>query len=94
MVTHEELENDVDYEEIREDVGFECNEQDQVLNVVIPRAKDGYPIQYEGCIYVAFTKELYATYAAYAGRLFADRRIVVQYVSIFSLSLFDIFYFG
>jgi splicing factor U2AF subunit len=83
MVTHDDLSNDQEYEEIKEDVRLECMDHGQVLSVVIPRLKDGYPASTEGHIYVEFTITECAKMAALAlnGRKFADRTVVVQYVS-------------
>lgn len=83
MVTHDDLSNDAEYEEIKEDVRLECSDHGQVLSVVIPRLKDGYPPSTEGHIYVEFAITECAKMAAMAlnGRKFADRTVVVQYVS-------------
>lgn len=83
MVTHDDLENDAEYADIKEDVKLECQEHGKVLNVIIPRAKDGFPMHAEGAIYVEFTETSTAQSAAMAlnGRKFVDRTVVVQYVS-------------
>jgi splicing factor U2AF 65 kDa subunit len=84
MVTHHELQNDAEYQDILEDVRLECAEYGQVLNVVIPRGKDGFPVTAEGHIYVEFIQTDQATTAAFAlnGRKFSDRTVMVQYVSV------------
>jgi len=83
MVTHEDLCQDEEYEEIKEDVRLECLEHGQVLSLIIPRLRDGYPASTEGHIYVEFAATDAAKAAAMAlnGRKFADRTVVVQYVS-------------
>ncbi len=83
MVAHEDLENDAEYEDIREDVRLECMEHGQVYNVIIPRMKDGFPGSAEGYIYVEFALPEQAKSAAFAlnGRKFAERFVIVQYVS-------------
>ena len=39
MVTRQELENDLEYADIMEDVRQECERYGQVLSIVIPREK-------------------------------------------------------
>ena len=86
MVTHEELQNDSEYAEIVEDIRLECAEHGQVITVFVPRQKDGYPANIEGFIFVEFANANMARSAALAlnGRKFADKIVVVQYVSYLS----------
>jgi RNA recognition motif-containing protein len=88
MVTHDDLMNDSEYNDIREDVRLECMEFGPVREVVIPRVKDGFNAAWEGYIYVEFVHVETAKIAAMAlnGRKFADRSVLVTYVS-FSMSL-------
>ncbi len=85
MVTHEDLENDAEYEDIKEDVRLECMDHGQVLSIVIPRARDGHSITSEGLIFVQFTSSSDAKNAALAlnGRKFGSKTVMVQYVSKF-----------
>jgi RNA recognition motif-containing protein len=84
MVTHDDLMNDNEYNDIREDVRLECMEFGPVREVVIPRVKDGFNAAWEGYIYVEFVHVETAKIAAMAlnGRKFADRSVLVTYVSI------------
>eukprot|EP01040_Poterioochromonas_malhamensis_P001133 gene1133-1202_t len=81
MVTHDDLMNDSEFHDIREDVRLECMEYGPVLNVVVPRIKDGFPPSTEGFIYVEFAHTDTARLAAMAlnGRKFADRSVMVTY---------------
>jgi len=81
MVTHEELANDAEYEDIKEDVRLECADHGQVILVLIPRVKEGFPMSAEGDIYVQFAHAEHAKSAAFAlnGRKFAERTVMVQY---------------
>ena len=88
MVTHDDLENDAEYEDIKEDVRLECMEHGPVRYIVIPRGKDGYSSSAEGFIYVEFENTTGAQNAATAlnGRKFGSNTVIVQYVSQFSSS--------
>jgi splicing factor U2AF subunit len=81
MVTHDDLENDAEFADIKEDVRLECQDHGAVLNVIIPRMKDGFPMHAEGSIFVEFADPTKAQSAALAlnGRKFVDRTVVVQY---------------
>ncbi len=85
MVTSAELNDDNEYQEIREDVRLECMEHGQVLSLLMPRVRDGYPVHTEGRIYVEFASGDMARRAALAlhGRKFGDRTVMVTYVSIY-----------
>ncbi len=86
MVTHEDLQNNAEYADIREDVRLECAEHGQVLRVLIPRMAEGYPGYLEGLIFVEFQNASMARSAALVlnGRKFADKTVVVNYVSALS----------
>lgn len=60
---------------------IECSPYGEVLQVLIPRAKDGYPPQSEGNIFVEFSRPDMARTAAASliGRKFAERTVVVEY---------------
>jgi splicing factor U2AF subunit len=81
MVTPDELGDDEEFGEICEDVREECSQHGDVLNVLIPRAKDGFPLQCEGSVFVHFQETVSARKAALAlsGRKFADRTVDVDY---------------
>ncbi len=83
MVTAEDLRVDSEYEDIREDVRLECAEHGQVLRVFIPRVRDGFSPAIEGLIFVEFYSAGMAKSAAMVlnGRKFADKIVVVNYVS-------------
>lgn len=87
MVTREDLENDAEFFDIREDVRLECEDHGRVMQVIIPRSKDGFPPATEGNIFVEFADVPSATKAAFAlnGKKFAERTVVVQYVRCLSL---------
>lgn len=81
MVTHDDLVNDSEYDDIREDVRLECQQFGPVANVVIPRMRDGFPASAEGYIYVEFTHVETSRAAAMSlhGRKFAERAVIAQY---------------
>jgi splicing factor U2AF 65 kDa subunit len=89
MVTGEELQEDEEYEDILADVRAECSQYGQVQRVLIPRTKDGFPAYAEGHIFVLFADVDSAVRGAMKlyGRKFADRTVIVNYVSFLSLSL-------
>jgi hypothetical protein len=62
-------------------VKLECSPFGEVLQVLIPRAKDGFPPQSEGSIFVEFARPDFARAAAASliGRKFADRIVIVDY---------------
>jgi hypothetical protein len=84
VASHEELQDDREYTEIVEDIRLECCDHGQVLGVLAPRMKDGYPGNVEGYIFVEFATTQMAQSAAAAlnGRKFGDKIVVVQYVSV------------
>jgi RNA recognition motif-containing protein len=84
MVTVAELNDDSEYEEIKEDVTAECSEHGAVLSVIIPRTKEGYSYASEGLIFVEFIEPYAARNCAMAlsGRKFAERFVDVEYVSV------------
>jgi hypothetical protein len=85
MVTHEDLQNDAEVADIKEDVRLECADHGTVLKVLIPRVRDGHLASLEGLIFVEFLDSAMATSAAMVlnGRKFADKTVVVNYVSFF-----------
>lgn len=86
MVTAAELNDDAEYFDIKEDVSTECSEYGQVLTVIIPRVKEGYPPSNEGLIFVEFQEASMARTCAIAlsGRKFDSRVVIVDYVSAFN----------
>lgn len=84
-MSQEELENDQEFDDIREDVKIECSSHGEVLAVLIPRQMDGFPGAIEGNIYVEFRESTMARNAALSliGRKFADKIVKVDYVSRF-----------
>ena len=81
MVSHEDLADDNEYEDIKEDIRLECTEHGPVNKVFIPRSKDGWAPDLEGVIYVDFKDSRAAQAAALAlnGRNFANNVVVVDY---------------
>lgn len=79
MLTPQDLQNDAEIADIREDVRLECVEHGRVIQVLIPRRKEGYSI--EGLIYVEFQTPAMARSAAMVlnGRKFADSTVGVTY---------------
>lgn len=87
MVSSDDLANDAEVEDIKEDVRLECSDYGQVLSVIIPRVRDGYPAVAEGHIFVEFSSPNGARDAAIAlnGRKFDNKTVIVQYVSYFPI---------
>ena len=85
MLSKEDLENDTEYKDIKEDVRLECLTFGVVLNLIIPRTRDGFSPASEGFIFVEFQRPEMAQAAAVAlhGRKFADKVVLVQFVSLF-----------
>lgn len=81
MVTPDELRDDEEFAEIVEDVKDECAHHGPVLSVLIPRAKEHFPVECEGSVFVEFQSADAAQKAAVAlsGRKFADRTVDVDY---------------
>jgi splicing factor U2AF subunit len=84
LITKDELYDNQEYEDIKEDVTAECSEHGEVLKLIIPRVVDGYTASVEGHIFVEFKEASVAQRAALSlsGRKFANRVVVVEYVSI------------
>ena len=84
MVSAAELNNDEEYQDIKEDITTECSGYGKVVSLVIPRAKDGYPQSNEGLIFVEFYDAAMARTCAIAlsGRKFDSRIVIVDYVSV------------
>ena len=80
MVSREEIQDDSEFVDIREDVQSECAGYGQVLGVLIPRVKEGFPLHTEGSIYVEFQNTTMAAAAkmALSGRKFAGNTLVVE----------------
>lgn len=93
MVTAEDLRNQAEFEDIREDVRLECAEHGQVLRVLIPRVQDGFSPALEGLIFVEFYSAGMAKSAAMVlnGRKFADKTVVVNYVSVWPVGVMRLF---
>ena len=83
MITSQDLQDDADYNDIMLDVKEECAQYGAVVQVVIPRAKSGFPIAAEGFIFVEFQDINGSINAAnhLGGRKFAERIVIVSYVS-------------
>ncbi len=82
MVSASELEDDQEFEDIKDDVHSECSSHGAVSAVLIPRAKEGFPQACEGSIFVEFRDASMARNAALAlsGRKFGERVVSVEYV--------------
>jgi splicing factor U2AF subunit len=94
MATDEELEDNVEYEDIIDDIRQECSDHGQVGRVMSPRVKDGFAPSKTGChVYVQFNTPDMARAAAMAlnGRKFAEKTVVVEYYDemMFSKSMFQ-----
>lgn len=85
MLTPQDLQSDSEIADIKEDVRLECIEHGRVIQVLIPRRKEGYAV--EGLIFVEFQAPAMARSAALVlhGRKFADNTVGVQYVSNFMI---------
>ena len=83
MVSREDLNNEAEYQDIKEDVRLECLQYGKVRSVVIPRVRDGYSPASECLIFVEFDSVDSAVAAAKVlnGRKFAENVVVVSYVS-------------
>jgi splicing factor U2AF subunit len=82
-VNRSEIQNDDEYFDILDDVREECSQHGRVINVLIPRTKDGHPSAAEGSVFVEFADIESAKKAANSlkGRKFADQIVIVNYVS-------------
>jgi splicing factor U2AF subunit len=74
MVTRDEVNDDAEYNDILEDVTAECAQYGRVLRVLMPRSKQGYPLEVEGNVFVQ-----YSSTRSLSGRKFEDRSVVVDY---------------
>ncbi|KAJ9076851.1 hypothetical protein DSO57_1022294 [Entomophthora muscae] len=83
MVTAEELENDEEYQEILMDVKEECERFGPVVDIRIPRVKDGSEESHVGKIFVMFTapEQSSAALRSLAGRKFSERTVLGSYFS-------------
>ncbi|KAI0226343.1 hypothetical protein L0F63_003005 [Massospora cicadina] len=83
MVTAEELENDEEYQDILLDVKLECERFGPVVDIRIPRLKDGCDEAHVGKIFVMFTtpEQSSAALRSLAGRKFAERTVLGSYFS-------------
>jgi splicing factor U2AF 65 kDa subunit len=81
MVSADEVNDDAEYEDILEDVKGECSQYGSVISVVIPRSKEGYPVEVVGNIFVQFSTIMDATNATrgLSGRKFADNTVQCDY---------------
>lgn len=84
MIDRSELQDDSEHSDIAQDVKEECSTHGPVISVIIPRAKDGYPLSAEGSVFVEFRDADAARRAALSlrGRKFEDRLVAVNYVRI------------
>jgi splicing factor U2AF 65 kDa subunit len=90
MLTHDDLYNESEYQDIKEDVRLECMDYGSVRDLIIPRVRDGYPSAAEGYIFVEYNDVNSARNAALAlhNRKFADKVVIVQYVSHYSIHIY------
>ena len=88
MITAPELQDDQEYEDICLDVREECTQYGVVKSLVVPRAKEGYPRQCEGSVFVEFqTADMAMTAVkALSGRKFANRLVKAGFVSTVSFT--------
>ncbi|OMJ12271.1 Splicing factor U2AF 50 kDa subunit, partial [Smittium culicis] len=83
MVGNDELVDDEEYNDILEDVRDECGKFGTVEMLKIPRPVEGVKVNGVGKIFVKFQNVSEATTAlrALAGRKFADRTVIVSYLT-------------
>lgn len=81
MVTPEELEDDEEFEDILLDVKEECEKYGEILEIKVPRLRDGVDLTHVGKIFVRFKTQDQSTAAlrSLAGRKFADRTVLGSY---------------
>lgn len=81
MVTPEELEDDEEFEDILMDIKEECEKYGEILELKVPRLRDGVDISHVGKIFVRFKSQEQSTAAlrSLAGRKFADRTVLGSY---------------
>lgn len=84
MVSAAELQDDGEHADIIDDVRTECAQYGgpgAVTSVLIPRAKEGYPVAAEGSVFVSFSDSSVARTAAMAlsGRKFGNNIVSVDY---------------
>ncbi|KAI9297383.1 hypothetical protein K502DRAFT_300915 [Neoconidiobolus thromboides FSU 785] len=84
MVTPEDLENDLEFEDIKGDIKDECDNFGKVLEFQIPRVKDGFKEEAVGKVYVRFQTIDQASNALrnLTGRKFLDRTVLGSYYSV------------
>jgi len=83
MVSAGELEDENEFRDIALDVRQECSASGTVLAVIMPRARDGYPADLQGNIYVEFTSAAEAHGAALAlcGKKFSEKLINCDFIA-------------
>ncbi|OLY83891.1 Splicing factor U2AF 50 kDa subunit [Smittium mucronatum] len=83
MVDNDELVDDAEYNDILDDVRDECGKFGVVVDLKIPRPVEGMQVNGVGKIFVKFQNISEATTAlrSLAGRKFADRTVIVSYLS-------------
>lgn len=83
MVTANELEDEVEYKDILDDIRSECERYGVVSNIILPRKEDGYALEAVGKVYVEFDSIMTAQAAASElhGRGFANRVVAAQYMN-------------
>ncbi|KAJ1918786.1 hypothetical protein H4219_002405 [Mycoemilia scoparia] len=83
MVTPEELQDDDEYMDIVEDVKEECSKFGQVIDIRIPRPDSEKEVPGVGKIFVVYpnTQQSGLAHNALAGRKFADRTVLVSYIT-------------
>jgi len=81
MVTPEELEDDDEFEDILLDIKEECEKYGEILDLKVPRFRDGVDMSHVGKIFIRFKSQEQSTAAlrSIAGRKFADRTVLGSY---------------
>jgi splicing factor U2AF subunit len=83
MVSASELEDENEFRDIALDVRQECSASGTVLAVIMPRARDGYPADLQGNIYVEFSSapEAHGAALALCGKKFSEKLINCDFIA-------------
>jgi len=81
MVTHDELKDDEEYEDICEDIQEECGRYGRVKSMEIPRPQDGVEVMGVGKIFVEFEAigDAIKAQTALSGRKFSNRVVMTTF---------------
>jgi len=84
MVTHDELKDDEEYQDIVEDIEEECNRYGRVKSLEIPRPTQGVEVEGVGKIFVEFeaTGDAIKAQSALSGRKFSNRVVMTTFYDL------------